>query len=741
MIAISRLLPISCALAGLPASALIFSEPLALKVGWDTQALFLGDVDGDGREDMAIIDNARARIVFHYGLKEGESADSQEISTQKDKWEPLLENAPFNKRWLTTGVTAYDLLMADLNGDEKLDLVYSTDRNRVQIHFQEKDRTWSKPQSLKLKSLKNNWTTLVAGDLDQDGDQDLAILGEESIAVVKNEGGKFSKPAHFECGASTYNLQLTDVNGDKKLDLAYQDPDGDELYVRLQQDGEFLVEQVLGVKSPRTMVRFPSSGDKGSVISLSDQTAALEKYAIAPGENHLEQAEIGMFSYTLGDTQADALYHLRVDLDQDGRDDLIVADSNSAELRSYKMLDSGRFSKPTISATARGIKSLGAGDLIPGGRMEVVVYSEDENLIGVSTIAEDGSFPFPSQIALEEKPVAFSTDDIDGNGQAEIVYLSENSLHTLRYVEGKWTASNTEMGGIGAGRVQAVKLFDIDQDGRPDLLVHLSRGASRIYLQQADGTFEAAPKQSGFAEKLTDRVPLKGISYGDIDQDGNAEMIVCRDTFARALRLDVEGQLEVVRQINLKKKKISLQSAAVVNLLGDAAPEIVFYEKKKGTLEITDLLGESLASIELYISDFTALEASAESIIVYGAGQILQIPLGNKLIQASQVSSYQTSLKEMNYMDFRIGDLNTDGQLDAVVVDSRGSHVMEILLGTADGWESQQYFTLFEADRHYRGKRGSEYQPRDFQLHDVNGDGKPDLVLLIHDRILTYLQQ
>jgi len=56
-------------------------------------------------------------------------------------------------------------------------------------------------------------------------------------------------------------------------------------------------------------------------------------------------------------------------------------------------------------------------------------------------------------------------------------------------------------------------------------------------------------------------------------------------------------------------------------------------------------------------------------------------------------------------------------------------------------WQSRMHFTVFEKDAHYQGRRGSPEEPRETVIADVTGDGKADLILLVHDRVLVYPQE
>jgi len=47
---------------------------------------------------------------------------------------------------------------------------------------------------------------------------------------------------------------------------------------------------------------------------------------------------------------------------------------------------------------------------------------------------------------------------------------------------------------------------------------------------------------------------------------------------------------------------------------------------------------------------------------------------------------------------------------------------------------------VFE-ERAFRGRRADFAEPREAVVADVTGDGKNDLIILVHDRILVYPQE
>jgi hypothetical protein len=47
---------------------------------------------------------------------------------------------------------------------------------------------------------------------------------------------------------------------------------------------------------------------------------------------------------------------------------------------------------------------------------------------------------------------------------------------------------------------------------------------------------------------------------------------------------------------------------------------------------------------------------------------------------------------------------------------------------------------VFE-ERTFRSRRNDDFEPREAFVADVTGDGKKDLIVIVHDRILVYPQE
>ena len=90
-------------------------------------------------------------------------------------------------------------------------------------------------------------------------------------------------------------------------------------------------------------------------------------------------------------------------------------------------------------------------------------------------------------------------------------------------------------------------------------------------------------------------------------------------------------------------------------------------------------------------------------------------------------------------MDLVAGDVNHDGHPEICVLDTN-AHLVEIVSFRAEqGLLPGLNFRVYE-EKSFQGPGRTGTQPREALISDITGDGRPDLVLLCHDRILVYPQ-
>ena len=221
---------------GAEAPPVALGGPDIVKLDWSVRAVTPVDLDGDKLMDLALIDNDRATIELLYQKKPG-APDDPAKPDRVNRWEPVLEDARFRRVSVTTGVTMFDLVVGDLNGDGRPDLVYTGDAQALTLRYQQADGTWQEKKITEAPTPIQMLGSLKIGDLDGDKRPDLAMLGRQEIAIFRQQAdGTLAPPERLALAdENCYGLEFVDVNSDGRPDLVYlANGNRDVLRVRLQ---------------------------------------------------------------------------------------------------------------------------------------------------------------------------------------------------------------------------------------------------------------------------------------------------------------------------------------------------------------------------------------------------------------------------------------------------------------------------------------------------------------------------
>jgi hypothetical protein len=94
------------------------------------------------------------------------------------------------------------------------------------------------------------------------------------------------------------------------------------------------------------------------------------------------------------------------------------------------------------------------------------------------------------------------------------------------------------------------------------------------------------------------------------------------------------------------------------------------------------------------------------------------------------------------YGNLAAGDINSDDRPDIIMVDYNRNHIEILALDHDIKPVPAMRFKIFEQKSYRDTKSSTEFdvEPRELCVADVTGDGKKDLVIIIHDRIIIYPQ-
>jgi len=742
------------------AKEIALGGPEVVKLDWNTRSLQAVDLNHDGRIDLAVINNDESSIDLLYQLKPGEPLDNIPVSNRSNRWEPVLQDARFRKISVTTGLTVFDLVTGDFNGDGRTDLAYTGDPQALTLRLQEKDGTWTEKKIAEAPTPSQMVGSFRAGDIDGDGRTDLVMLGQKELAVFFQEkSGQLAAPQRYALpDDSCYGLELVDVNGDGRPDLVYLCSNSREpLRVRLQMSGrQFGPEQAYAMHPTRCTLQTLNPAKNGAPATFAfaqDATGQFEEFHFEPAKNPDGELVLSprVFSPRPGNKSA-AAYALG-DFNGDGQLDLAVSDPDGAQVFLYLRQKDGGFTLAQPYPVSSDARSIAAGDWFNTGHDDLFVASTKEQTVGIASLTSDGRLSYPQPLPITGRPLAIATGHLTKGGPLTLAVLrEEKGKRSLDLFVRKDTAvdliRSIDLSGLKTDP-KSVRFVDLNQDGRTDLVVLSPLDALKIFIQGENLNFTDLSAQPGFRRGLVDNLDAAGLSVGDIEGNGHEELIATNGNFARALRVNDKGELVVVDQFNARDSVAELGTTLVLPSVGKKKPVIVLYDKKTNFFQTLRANEQALYQV-VNTSEAGKIDVTGSQVLtgktgteafIFGKDRFWWIPLGHQDYSADTVTTHGTDLPDVHYSDVVCGDLNGDGIAEAVCVDPDHNE-LEILGRAADNtWDSRMHFKVFETDEHFQGRKGASQEPRETIIADVTGDGKNDLILLVHDRILIYPQQ
>ncbi|MEI6862343.1 MAG: VCBS repeat-containing protein, partial [Verrucomicrobiota bacterium] len=361
--------------------------PEITKLDWNIRALTPADLDGDGRTDLAIINNDHAAIELLYQHKPGATPDPAKPG-RANRWEPVLEDARFRRVSVTTGITMIDLTVADLNGDGRPDLIYTGDTQALTIRYQQADGTWLEKKISEAPAAARSVGTLHVADLDGDGRPDLVMLGLRELAIFRQQtDGTLAAPERFALAdENCYGLEVCDVNGDGLPDLVYlASGNRDTLRVRLQNAAhQFGPELALAIKPARsTLQTLPAAGGKGAAtfVFAANPTGQLEFFTFEQTDEKKSGPVPRPRVFTPPAAVKNASYAFG-DFNGDGREDVAMSDPDGAQVFVYFRQADGGFTSPRKFPSLADIRGLAAADWEGSGRASLFIASAKEQVLG-----------------------------------------------------------------------------------------------------------------------------------------------------------------------------------------------------------------------------------------------------------------------------------------------------------------------------------------------------------------------
>jgi len=752
----------SIACAAEPAPVRLIGPEIA-KLTWDTQCAVPVDLDGDGLLDLALINNENAKLVLLYQRAPGVAAGKNtRRAVSNNRWEPVLEDSRFEKVSLPSDQRHLAMVAADFDGDGRPDLALSGSEDALTVKFQAADGTFAKTWKWKDFEPLPSIRSMQTADFNGDGRADLAVLGKGKLLVfLQKQGGGLGEPTVYLTGEDKAGqLFAEDVDRDGKVDLLYlaNGGEGTLRWRRQTAPGVFSAEVSMPFATP-AWGAFPSRNSDGKLMftSVNTKSKIIEQRVLTVDSQVPTGDELLSFTvFNLPGGMKAATYALG-DFNGDGLADIAVADSRAAQVALFLQQRDGTLGEPQTFPSFVGITSLAAISA-PGEKGALLGVASRKEGLGVSRLRPDGRLEFPASIALKGEPLQLAAVDTRGDGTAALAALIVEDgkwrIDTFGTVDGRaWTVSATrplptlkrEPTGIAAG--------DLNGDGRTDLFLLQSKDPALILLGAADGSGPGEPMKetANLRSQLADLSPERA-ALADIDGDKRAEILTSGTGFARSLKLAPgDADIVVADQFNARQPDNKLATPAFLDTDNDGQPELIFSEADAPFLQV---LKKDATGVYRFVRRIGNPSSEVLRLlpIALGTGKtphLLSLARTRFLTgsftgphsRMELAASYDTDLRNCAYFLAVPGDLNGDGRDEIVALD-RTSNLLELLAPAAAAgqpWKSLSHFPIFEENIHFRGRKG-QTSVREVLIGDFTGDGRQDLLLLVHDRVLLFPQ-
>ncbi len=691
-----------------------------------TSGLVFHDLDRDGRDDIVFINNRMSRLEV---LIRKDTVPDQSLDDL-----PALEDHFSSHGFLLEQKTAY-LAVRDLNGDQQPDILTAGTQLGLRIYTQNATGRFEPFRSPHVKKT-GQLISIGTADFDGDGHLDILVCRRTDAEVLYNDGrGRFQRrrPLAFTA-PDCEGAMIGDFDGDGHPDVLARFPK-EPLALRLFRGlptGGFGWEHPLGTP-PLKAIEPITLIDNGA-----DQLLAIRKNAInvhhfavnaeVPGDVWQARQTTPARFVARGVGGKQPIAWAVADLNQDGHPDYCLSAPELAQIMVHFGGARELHPFPHAIDSLRRIRTLGVdrqGDLY--------VFSPEENAIACHPAGRLEAFPtfvelsgtplmmavpqwhhgFFTLIRDKQQRLLFSSADRNGIKRSVPIDLPENqppeAMRAFPVAKGVW----------------GVVLFSTLKKPRMYLWNgrHLKPVSKREF--RALGA-SLTPEDIGVVG--TPRAPGIVISEGKT---------------TRLYHL-AGRQFEIKRQFSLPDEKAVLKFGTQARGPG-GLPGYLFYntndhelcwfaeDERQKTVCVT-LEDDYRELAGILPIDFE----SGQGLLLPGRNETRWVPADARRYTLQTFSDYTSPAENPKLWRLCPLRLGNPPRTMAAALDAQNAAIE--LLSAVDGELVEAVsFQVFQGPQFNREDKGWYYEPREVATGDLNADGRMDLGILVHDKLVIHM--